>query len=81
MHCVFVSLDKAYNRAMREELWSCMWGSGVAKKSVRLVQDMYEISCEVLCRSDKWLQAGGETASRTCLESLFVCNGDGQTDR
>ncbi|KAK3570304.1 hypothetical protein QTP86_017185 [Hemibagrus guttatus] len=48
LHCVFVDLEKVYDRVPREELWYCMRKSGVAEKYVRLVQDMYERSRTVV---------------------------------
>ena len=44
LHCVFVDLEKAYDRAPREELWYCMRKSEVNEKYVRVGQDMYENS-------------------------------------
>ena len=44
LHCVLVDLEKAYDRVLREELWYSMRKSGIVKKYVRLVQDMYEES-------------------------------------
>ncbi|KAK3550711.1 hypothetical protein QTP70_003966 [Hemibagrus guttatus] len=49
LHCVFVDLEKVYDRVPREELWYCMRKSGVAEKYVRVVQDMYE-SCRTVVR-------------------------------
>ena len=42
LYCVFVDLEKAYDRVAREELWYCMRKSGRVEKYVQLVQDMYE---------------------------------------
>ena len=42
LHCVFVDLEKAYDRVSREELWYCMRKSGIVEKYVQLVQDTYE---------------------------------------
>ena len=44
LHCVFVDLEKAYDRVLREELWYCMRKSEIVEKYVQLVQDMYEES-------------------------------------
>ncbi|KAK3566616.1 hypothetical protein QTP86_001541 [Hemibagrus guttatus] len=48
LHCVFVDLEKAYDRVPREELWYCVRKSEVAEKYVRVVQDMYERSRTVV---------------------------------
>ncbi|KAK3528499.1 hypothetical protein QTP70_000472 [Hemibagrus guttatus] len=48
LHCLFVDLEKAYDRVPIEELWYCMRKSGVAEKYVRVVQDMYERSRTVV---------------------------------
>ena len=48
LHCLFVKLEKAYNRAPREELWNFVKKLAIAEKYERLVQDMYEGSKTVL---------------------------------
>ena len=44
LHCVFLDVEKSYERVPREDLWYCMRKSGIAEKYVRLVEDMYEES-------------------------------------
>ena len=48
LHCVFVDLEKAYNKVPWEELWYCIRKSGIVEKYVQLVQDMYEGSKTVV---------------------------------
>ena len=50
LHCVFVDLEKAYDRVPREELWYCMRKAGVPESYVRVVQDMYK-DCVTVVRS------------------------------
>ena len=50
LHCVFMDLEKAYNRVPREELWYCMRKSGIVEKYEQLVQDMYEGSEMVMAK-------------------------------
>ena len=47
LYCVFMDLEKVYDRFPREELWYDMKKSGMAEKYVRL-QDMYEGSETVM---------------------------------
>ena len=44
LHCVFVDLEKAYDRVPREELLFTMKKSGIMEKYVQLVQNMYDES-------------------------------------
>ena len=48
-HCVFVDLEKVYDKVPREEVWYCMRKSGLAEKYVRIVHDMYDDRTAVRC--------------------------------
>ena len=54
LHCVFVDLEKAYDKVPREELRYCMRKSQVAEKYVGVMQDMYEdnVTTVVCSRND-----------------------------
>ncbi|KAK3532174.1 hypothetical protein QTP86_009195 [Hemibagrus guttatus] len=39
LHCLFVDLEKVYDRVPREELWYCMRKSGVAEKTLNFIPD------------------------------------------
>ena len=74
LHCVFVYLEKAYDKVPREEVWYCMRKSGLAEKYVRIVQDMYDDSITAV-RCAVGVTEG--SAPRIGFEPLIVCNGDG----
>ena len=44
LHCVFIDLEKAYDRVPREEVWHCLRSAKVSEKYVRVIQDMYSDS-------------------------------------
>ena len=49
-HCVFIDLEKAYDRVLREELWNCLHLKEVEEKYIRLIMNMYrESSTRVRC--------------------------------
>ena len=65
LHCVFVDLEKAYDKVPREEVWYCMRKSGFPEKYVRIVQDMYDDSqCQRLSLKSCW--TSGPTTSKSC---------------
>ena len=72
LHCVFVDLEKAYDRVSREELWYCMRKSRKQEKYVRLVQDMYKGS-ETVVRYRKF-QGQGRTAPGISVKSVSLCS-------
>ncbi len=42
LHCVFIDLEKAFDRVPREELWNCLRLKGIPENYVRIIQDMYK---------------------------------------
>ena len=62
LHCVFVDLEKAFDRVQRAELWYCIRKSRVAETYVIVVQNMYE-SLETVVRCvlsvTRGVQGGG----------------------
>ena len=42
VHCVFIDMEKAYDRVSRAEVWNCLRLKGVPEGCVRLIQDMYQ---------------------------------------
>jgi len=44
LHCMFIDLEKAYDRVPRDEVWHCLRSAGVAEAYVRVIQDMYDSS-------------------------------------
>ncbi|XP_063862085.1 uncharacterized protein LOC135101691 [Scylla paramamosain] len=48
LYCVFINLEKAYDRVPREELWYCMRCLEVAEKYVKVAKDRYENNVTVV---------------------------------
>ena len=85
LHCVFVDLEKAYDRVPRQELWYCMRKSGMAEKYVRFVQDMYKgsetvVRCAVGTTESFKVKVGLHQGS-TLSSFLFAMIMDRLTDK
>lgn len=63
-----MSLEKAYDRESRTELWYYVRKSEVCLGNA----DIYEVSG----RSDRLVEGGGGITSGICFEPLLVCCGD-----
>ena len=48
LHCVFVDLEKAYDKVPREEVWYCVRKSGLAEKYVRIYTTIGD-ACVCVC--------------------------------
>ena len=42
VHCVFIDLEKAYDRIPREEMWKCLRLAETSKCHVRVIKDLYD---------------------------------------
>ena len=74
LYCVFVDLEKDYDRVPRKELWYCKRKSG-KEKYVRVVQDMNEscktvVRCAVAMAVEFKMEVGLHQGSAL---SLFLC--------
>ncbi|KAK3532766.1 hypothetical protein QTP86_028145 [Hemibagrus guttatus] len=73
LHCVFVDLEKAYDRVPREELWYCMRKSGVAEKYEEYREQVEE-------NLERWrfvLERRGMKVSRSKTEYMCVNEREG----
>ena len=74
LHCVFIDLEKAYDRVPREELWNCLRVKEVEEKYIRLIMDMYEgSSTRVQCAVGTTEEFGVTVGLHKDLRSALFC--------
>ena len=83
LHCVFIDLEKAYDRVPREELWECMRQAGVPECYVESIQDMCE-GARTSVRSAAGLAEDFEVrvglTSGIGAQPVPICNNRGRAD-
>ena len=44
LHCIFIDLERAYDRVPRQEIWNYLRLKGVEEKHIRLIEDVRRVS-------------------------------------
>ena len=84
LHCVFIDLEKAYNRMPRKEVWNCMRMKGMPEKFIRIVQDMYQRSytqVRTAVGNTERFEVTVGVHQGLYAQPFPICNGNGLPDR
>ena len=58
VHCVFIDLNKAYDRTPREEMWKCLRLAKTSECCLKVIKDMYDgATTTVVEKLDIWRNA------------------------
>ena len=44
LHCIFINLEKAYDRVLRQKVCDFLWMKDIEEKYMRIIQDIYKDS-------------------------------------